>query len=125
MMDVEILAVALQRFRELYARLCGVEPASIELPLTTASAAYRIWCSMSWPEQWTYTNKKGKLRKHASVDVAFNNAFRESQAGGMVRLKAFGKKVRWEINWPPIKNSGLRLSAQLLRSATRVVEAPR
>jgi hypothetical protein len=86
MMDVEILAVALQRFRELYARLCGVEPASIELPLTTASAAYRIWCSMSWPEQWTYTNKKGKLRKHASVDVAFNNAFRESQAGGMVRL---------------------------------------
>lgn len=86
MMDVEILAVALQRFRQLYGQLCGVDPNTIELPLTTASAAYRIWCSMSWPEHWHYMTKKGTKRRVASCNPEFNEAFRMSQVGGQVRL---------------------------------------
>ena len=58
LLDCRILAAVLKRLRILYANLCGVNPQSIQLPLTVASMAYRVWCEMkgSWPEHWTWTD---------------------------------------------------------------------
>ena len=86
LMDVAILAEALRSFRDMYARLCGRNPQEVGIPLTTASAAYRIWCAMSWPEHWTWRDAKGNMRPVGRGKSIFNTAFRLSEAGGMVRL---------------------------------------
>jgi hypothetical protein len=57
---------------------------------------------------------------HAVLTVADTDGFLEM--GGMVNLVSIKNKIRWEINITPVKQSGLRLSSQLLRNAVRVVE---
>ena len=42
------------------------------------------------------------------------------ETGGMINLVMVGNKVRWEINHTQIKECGLRLSSQLLRTALKV-----
>ena len=86
MMDVAILAEAIRSFRDMYARLVGRDTGEVGIPLTTASAAYRIWCAMSWPEHWQWRDAKGKFRPVGRGRSFFNTAFRRSEAGGMVRL---------------------------------------
>ena len=46
-------------------------------------------------------------------------------AGGMINLVKVKNKIRWEINRTPVKKARLKMSAQLLRNATRVVEIPK
>lgn len=43
------------------------------------------------------------------------------ETGGMINLIMLGNKVRWEINHTQVKECGLRLSAQLLRTALKVI----
>ncbi|MCD6395583.1 MAG: YfiR family protein, partial [Planctomycetes bacterium] len=47
------------------------------------------------------------------------------EAGGMIDLVRIKNKIRWEINRTPVKKAQLKMSAQLLRNATRVVEIPK
>ncbi|MCP4122592.1 MAG: hypothetical protein GY751_12635, partial [Bacteroidetes bacterium] len=42
LLDVKILAAAIRRLHQLYADLVGVDKSTIQLPLTTASIAYRV-----------------------------------------------------------------------------------
>jgi hypothetical protein len=42
------------------------------------------------------------------------------ETGGMINLVMVANKVRWEINHTQIKECGLRLSSQLLRTALKV-----
>ncbi len=46
-------------------------------------------------------------------------------AGGMINLVKIKNKIRWEINRTPVKKAQLKMSAQLLRNAMRVVEIPK
>ncbi|MBW8034595.1 MAG: YfiR family protein [Planctomycetes bacterium] len=57
------------------------------------------------------------------LTVADMNKFVES--GGMVNFVKAGKKIRWEVNSTPVKLAGLKLSSQLLRNSTRIVEIPK
>ncbi len=47
------------------------------------------------------------------------------KAGGMINLVKVKNRIRWEINRTPVKKAQLKISAQLLRNATRVVEIPK
>ncbi len=47
------------------------------------------------------------------------------EAGGMINLVKAKNRIRWEINRTPVKKTQLKMSAQLLRNATRVVEIPK
>jgi len=44
------------------------------------------------------------------------------EEGGMVNLVIQDRKVRWEINQMAIRKAGLRMQAQLLRNAVRVID---
>jgi len=58
LLDVRILSSALRRLKELYADLINRNVNEIELPYTTASMAYRIYCIPgSWPEHWVWRDK--------------------------------------------------------------------
>ena len=87
-LDNRILAAVLKRLRILYANLCGVNPESIQLPLTVASMAYRTWCEMegSWPENWTWTDARKRVRKMASCRSVLNECFRQAEHGGRVQV---------------------------------------
>ena len=47
------------------------------------------------------------------------------EKGGIINLLKVGAKIRWEINRTPAKKAGLKIRAQLLRNAVRVVENPK
>lgn len=47
------------------------------------------------------------------------------EAGGMINLVKIKNKIRWEINRTPVKKALLKMSSQLLRNATQVVEIPK
>ena len=87
-MDCRILVAVLKRLNRLYAELCGVAPGSVQLPLTVASMAYRIWCEMedSWPEHWTWTDARKRVRKMASCRAVHNECFRLAEHGGRVQV---------------------------------------
>ena len=102
-MDCRILAVALKRFNRLFTDLCGMEPGSAETPLTVASMAYRIWCEMedSWPENWTWTDSRKRVRKMASCRAVHNELFRLAEHGGRVQVNRPPSEPG-EIGWNPL-----------------------
>jgi hypothetical protein len=86
LMDVRILAEAITKFKELFAELVNKPVHMIDLPLTTASVAYKVWCAQSWPEHWYWTDARKRKRPIATCDPKYNEFFRSAEAGGMVRL---------------------------------------
>lgn len=64
-----------------------------------------------------------RLSNKPILTIADMDKFVES--GGMVNFVKVGKKIRWEINSTPVKLAGLKLSSQLLRNSTRIVEIPK
>lgn len=46
------------------------------------------------------------------------------EAGGMIALLFDNGKIRWAINRPPVQVAGLRLQAQLLKIAVKVISDP-
>ncbi len=68
--------------------------------------------------KWILKRTKGT----AVLTVADTKGFLEY--GGMVKLVDINGLLRWEINLPAIKRSGLTVSSTLLQSAVRVIKAP-
>ena len=64
-----------------------------------------------------------RLSKKPVLTIADMSGFVES--GGMVNFVKAGKKIRWEINSTPVKRAGIKLSSQVLRNSTRIVEIPK
>ena len=62
LLDVEILSKAVLSLERTFQQWCH-SPVPLELPLTTASMAYRVWSARFWPEHWFFLNKKGKRAK--------------------------------------------------------------
>jgi hypothetical protein len=56
------------------------------------------------------------------LTVSETNDFIDS--GGMIALVRNRDRIRWEINRSSAESAGLRLSAQLLSMAVKVVEKP-
>lgn len=52
-LDCRILLSALLMLRDQYQDWCGADY-PVDLPLTIASLAYRVWSSTEWPEHWGY-----------------------------------------------------------------------
>jgi len=88
LMDVRILAAAIRRLHLLYAALVDQPVGAIQLPLTTASMAYRIWSVHDWPDHWYWRDARGRDRPMASCRQGFNEHYRECQHGG--RVQVFG-----------------------------------
>jgi len=87
LLDVRILSSALRRLKELYADLINRNVNEIELPYTTASMAYRIYCIPgSWPEHWVWRDKKKNWRPIARCRDEFNELYRQAQHGGRVQV---------------------------------------
>lgn len=63
------------------------------------------------------------IKRNKVLTVGETSDFLEE--GGIINLLEVGTKIRWEINRTPAKKSGLKIHAQLLRSAVRVVEIPK
>lgn len=59
------------------------------------------------------------LKGHPVLTVSDAEGFIED--GGMISFVKVGKKIRWEMNAKAIRDSGLGLSSQLYRNATRVI----
>jgi hypothetical protein len=70
-------------------------------------------------EQQNVRKILNKLKDRPVLTTADTMGFLEK--GGMINLVKSGKYVKWEINQKPAKDSGLRISSQLLRTAIRVV----
>tara|TARA_R100001460_G_scaffold35891_3_gene68988 strand:- start:2966 stop:4861 length:1896 start_codon:yes stop_codon:yes gene_type:complete len=83
-LDVDILRDAMTTLLQLYRGWTGVENA--DLPLTCASMAYRVWCAMSWPQEWTWTDKEGKERQSSTFPNPANEAARQAYYGGRVMV---------------------------------------
>ena len=88
LMDCRILVVALRRLHQIYASLVSKKPRDIELPLTIASLAYRVWCAVSWPEHWTWTDARKRERGMGIGKKVFNEIFRDAEVGGRVQVFA-------------------------------------
>lgn len=65
----------------------------------------------------------GPLKEKPVLTVGEWSGFLD--AGGMINLVKIKNRIRWEINRTPVKKAHLKLSAQLLRNATRVVKIPK
>jgi len=65
----------------------------------------------------------GPLKKKPVLTVGEWSGFLD--AGGMINLVKIKNRIRWEINRTPVKKAQLKMSAQLLRNATRIVEIPK
>ena len=87
LLDVKILAAAIRRLHQLYADLVGVDKSTIQLPLTTASIAYRVWCIPgSWPEHWIWRDARKRWRPIARCRGGFNEIYRKCEHGGRVQV---------------------------------------
>lgn len=61
---------------------------------------------------------------HGYPIITVSTADQFLEAGGMVRLVQLDKQIRWELNSATLKDAGLSASAQLCRSAVRVLDKP-
>jgi len=86
LMDCRILAAVINRLHLLFATLVGVSKNEVSLPLTTASMAYRIWCSMSWPDHWVWRDARGRERPIGRCRPGFNDLYRLAEHGGRVQV---------------------------------------
>jgi len=93
-LDVDILRDAMTTLLSLYREWTGVDDA--DLPLTCASMAYRVWCARSWPDEWLWTDKKGKERGSATFSNPANEAARQAYYGGRVMVFPGFEGVRVE-----------------------------
>jgi len=85
-LDCEILVAFLNRLRLLYADLLQLPVHEVNLPLTAASMAYRIWCARFWPDEWVWTDAKKRERRMVSNARFFNESFRKAEHGGRVQV---------------------------------------
>ena len=98
LMDVRILAAGIIRLREIYAEIVGwPDPLTLDVPLTIASLSYRAWCSTSWPDNWTWTDSKKRVRKMGIGKKHFNDLFREAEIGGRVQVFGEPGEMRREV----------------------------
>jgi hypothetical protein len=87
LLDVKILSAALRRLKELYAELVGMDKNDIEMPYTTASMAYRVYCIPgSWPDHWVWQDARKNWRPIARCRDQFNELYRQAQHGGRVQV---------------------------------------
>ncbi len=77
---------------------------------------------ISSSEKYKVKSILGKLKGLPVLTVADTAGFLE--AGGMINLVVKANRVRWEINKAPLDYAGLRLNAQLFKSAVKVVGLP-
>lgn len=83
-LDVDILRDAIVNLRKEYRE--WTETPTADLPMTSASLAYRVWCHFAYPDEWGFWDKKGKYR----YQVAYLNKANECGAkcfyGGRVQV---------------------------------------
>ena len=77
--DVRVLAAALADLRDSYREWTGIMDA--DLPMTSASLAYRVWCARSWPASWNYNGKD-----RVSFPMAADHLARRAYFGGRVEV---------------------------------------
>ncbi|MBA4373303.1 MAG: hypothetical protein C0402_10650 [Thermodesulfovibrio sp.] len=77
---------------------------------------------VSQTEKGNFRRIIARLKDSPVLTVADTENF--ISAGGMINLVQSGGKIRWTINRAASDRAGLRLSAQLLTIAVRIVEGP-
>ena len=90
--DCRILSEAIKSLEATYKEWTN-SPHDLELPLTTASMAYRVWCSKYWPSNWFTINKQNKKVDIAFCNNMFNDALEEAYVGGRVQVIGEPMKV--------------------------------
>lgn len=83
-LDVNILREAIVTMRGAYQEWTGKDDA--DLPLTSASLAYRVWCARSWPESWGYEGKSGQKYYSVTFPHIANEAAKKAYYGGRVQI---------------------------------------
>ena len=83
--DCRILSEAIKSLEATYKEWTGSSD-DLELPLTTASMAYRVWCAKYWPKHWHTINKQNRKVDIAFCHNMFNDALQDSYVGGRVQV---------------------------------------
>ena len=83
--DCRILSEAIKSLEATYKEWTDSKH-DLELPLTTASLAYRVWCAKYWPSHWNTINKQGKKVDIAFCANIFHEALQDSYIGGRVQV---------------------------------------
>jgi len=83
--DCRILSEAIKSLEATYKEWTNSSH-DLELPLTTASMAYRVWCSLYWPSNWFTINKQNKKVDIAFCNNLFNDALESAYVGGRVQV---------------------------------------
>ena len=83
--DCRILSEAIKSLEATYKEWTN-SPHDLELPLTTASMAYRVWCAKYWPSNWFTINKQNKKVDIAFCNNLFNDALESAYVGGRVQV---------------------------------------
>ena len=83
--DCRILSEAIKSLEATYQEWTGSKHL-LELPLTTASMSYRVWCAKYWPKHWNTINKQGKKVDIAFCANIFHEALQDSYVGGRVQV---------------------------------------
>lgn len=90
--DCRILSEAIKSLEATYKEWTNSSH-DLELPLTTASMAYRVWCAKYWPSNWFTINKQNKKVDIAFCNNLFNDALESSYVGGRVQVIGEPMKV--------------------------------
>ena len=83
--DCRILSEAIKSLEATYKEWTN-SPDDLELPLTTASMAYRVWCAKYWPKHWYTINKQNRKVDIAFCHNMFHEALQDSYVGGRVQV---------------------------------------
>tara|TARA_R110002020_G_scaffold143534_1_gene315865 strand:+ start:260 stop:2155 length:1896 start_codon:yes stop_codon:yes gene_type:complete len=67
--DVEILRQSVIQLDNSFNEWCDAPPETYELPPTSASMAYRIWCHNFWPSRWISKTKRRSRGKKTFGEV--------------------------------------------------------
>lgn len=83
-LDVDILREAIVTLRASYCEWVGRNNA--DLPLTSSSLAFRVWCHNYWPEEWSYEGKTGKTYYSVTFPDRANECAKFAYYGGRVQV---------------------------------------
>ena len=83
-LDVDILRDAIVNLRKEYRE--WTETPDADLPMTSASLAYRVWCHFAYPDEWGFWDKKNNYRYQVAFVSKANECGAKCFYGGRVQV---------------------------------------
>jgi hypothetical protein len=122
---IEVCVFAPNPFGEALARALGGETVSSRALLTrdVRTPADSAACHMLFVPEGSESRAAALVRKSGPHTVTIGESHRFEELGGAISFAVDGGRVRFSVNLKPVEERGVRISARMLKLASRVDRA--